>query len=175
MTEPNIIRKVVPSEVDYTTLYCDFEIRSANGNAKAIIREKPGIDIIFEVIKCSEYAGKLFVRCMIVDPKNLERPVVCATDKCKNYNQCNILGSRNEGAVYQGTAAGIYPDERPSVLIPLQRKFSLYFKCRNDCFVNKNRDYASLIIILENESGEMFARRHFNVRIVVRPDRKTKY
>lgn len=169
--DSNLIRKEIPKLVDYTVPDYRFQVLLSSDNKFCEgnkFTEKIDQQIIFEVsdIFVPQYQGKLYIRSMIIDPKSPENPIIC-----RNGHECDHILQSKDAIQYTGSQHGIYPDERLGLLIPLQNRFSLQFKCKNVCFVNSDRKFAGLVIILQDECGNMFARRSFKFGIVARPSR----
>lgn len=169
--DSNLIRKEVPKLVNFTVPDCRFEVQLSKDNKfyeGNKFTEKIEQQIIFEVSDAfvPQCQGKLYIRSMIIDPKSPENPIICR----KGHEHQHILQSV-DAIKYEGNSDGIYPDERLSLLIPLQNRFSLQFKCKNVCFVKSDRKFAGLVIILEDEFENMYARRFCKFGIVARPSR----
>lgn len=181
INDPEIIRKEYPKLTDHTMKDCKFEICLTNKNKVYEgnkFSEQVEKQVYFQINELSVpstiHGEKFFVRCMIVDPKFPENPIICNNHGNPSEERgSHILRSSCDEAEYLGSRDGIYPDERLSVLIPAEvdKEISLYFMCNNLCYVDRDRKYAGLVVILENDSGKMFARRFFKFAIVSRPKR----
>ncbi len=177
--DPEIIKKEAPKLFNHTVNNCKFEVRLTSKNnyyERNKFSDKVEKPVEFEISEVSvpKNNEKLFVRCMIVDPKFPENPIVCKNHgNADEEKGAHILRSTSNDGSYVGTKDGVYPEERLGVLIPIEdrKTFSLHFMCFNMCYLARDRKYAGLVMILENENGDMLARRFFKFAINVRPKR----
>ncbi len=172
--DPLRVKKELPKLVDYTApgferfdAYLTTQNKFIKDNCFTEQVDRP---ITFGVELPADLSSRnWFVRCAVFDPKSPEKSIIC---KCKPTSG-HCLYSTEQNARLEGRVDGIYPDERLSILLPLQNQFSLQFRCNNSCFLDRDRKFAGLVIILEDEYGNMFARRHFKFGIVARPCRSS--
>jgi hypothetical protein len=174
-------KKQLPRLENINYSYPDFDVsfgdnkRSLGNEFFAKIGEKVNFNV--HLGSASRSSEELFVKAMIVDPKNLTKVFACC-QKHKKHGRSHVMQCSNN-CEYVGAEQGVYNQDRLALLFPVQDHFAaddfnvpIQFNCNNSCFYADKKDTAStMIFTLENSEGTIYARRCFNYKIVERPSR----
>lgn len=173
-------KKILPRLEDFTKYYPDFNIALADENESAhkeFFRQRDK-KVSFRVLRGSAIHNQndLYIRIMAVDKNNIIKTFSCCTKHNRhNDSICHTFRCENYRADYTGSPNGIYMQDRLSIVLRLADigdEITLKFLCNNSCFIkDKKSMISSLIFSLENSSGQIFANRVFNYKIVERPNR----
>lgn len=168
----------MPKAEDLTALGCKFEVTIAQpDDAKSKKREKnfavkPKADAKFKISEAfvPNCNSRLFVRAMIVDPQYREFLIKCKDGHGHDGpDPDHILRCMNIDSIYEGDSTGFYPDNRLSIKTLCQPEIVYKVMCPNGCFLKSKGNHAILNLILEDENGNMYARRYFKFSVNSRP------
>lgn len=176
-------KKQLPKLDEITTKYMDFDIvlgdnkRSQGKEFFAKTGEKINFNLHFGTTAVTD--EELFIKAMVVDPKNLTKVFACCEKHRTKHVNSHVMHCLYNHCEYVGVEQGYYNQDRLAILLPVQDQIrsarsdiQMQFLCNNSCFYADKKDTAAtLIFTLENAEGTIYARRCFNYKIVERPSR----
>lgn len=116
------------------------------------------------------YYENLRLKLIVIDPMFLENIVINRSDEFLPF----VLScGDNEMTEYINNTTDIYADKRLALITPLRDEIVIKFMCNHTTFLEKNRKFVGLVIILE-DTNTMYAQRFLKFRIVEKPDRPLK-
>jgi len=173
-------KKQLPKLTDLSGPYPGIDIILGENNKKASGNEffaRVDEKIYFKVLRTSYTDEPLFLKMMVVDPKNLTKILKCCNkhDHKHDNSISHVIRTDHQSRAFVGCETGIHMEDRLAIKIPLNDihyDFSCYFLCNNSCFFADKKDTTTaLIFTFENVMGQIVGRKTFYYKIVERPSR----